>query len=140
MSGVAADRACVHGARAIDVPPGSARREKRDSREGSGKRRQTQPPNCAGPYHFSAVLYLQNVAFACHHFVKYRIYKESDHQARKQSGLDAIAHLERMRGDARHSLGFMPAPEGKVQQEHHNQNSAESADDCRTCREIERHR
>jgi len=70
----------------------------------------------------------------------YRIYKKYDQQARKRSGLDAIAHFERMRSDARHSLGFMPAPEGEVHQEHHNQNAAESADDRRACWEIPGHR
>src|SRR6266566_3589212 len=97
----------------------------------------TQKPKRTRPARdLTSLSYLQDVALACHHFVKNRIYKESDQQAGKQSGLDPIAHLKRMGGDARHGLGFMPAPEGEVQQEHHNQNAAESADDGRACWEI----
>ena len=59
--------------------------------------------------------YLQDVALACHDFVKYRIYKKSDQHARKRSGLDAIAHFERMGGDARRDLGFLLAPQDEVQ-------------------------
>ncbi len=42
MGHVAADRTGVHGARGIDVPPGSTRRQERDSGEGAYKNRHSQ--------------------------------------------------------------------------------------------------
>jgi hypothetical protein len=84
MGDVAADRTGVHGARSIDVPPGSPGREKHDSRESSGKRCQAQPSNCAGACHFTRALYLQNAAQACHDFVRGLNCKNLSHKRRSK--------------------------------------------------------
>src|ERR1700730_9029747 len=112
MRGVAAGRACGHGAGAIDVPPGGARCEKHNSRKGSSQHRQTQPPSCASPCHFSTALYLQHVALTCHDFVQNRIYKEPNQQAESSretitmaNGFCATAFTEALGLPARRTVG-----------------------------------
>ena len=88
MSDVAADRARVRGAGAIEVPPSSAYCNEHDAREGGGKRAPAEPSNCAGTYHVKAALYLQKIAVARDKFVKNRVNEKADQHARDQSGDD----------------------------------------------------
>jgi len=70
MGYVAADRTGVHGAWAIDMPPGSTGREKRDSCEGRNKSRQAERSYETRGSHNRGEHYIQNQPLARDSFLK----------------------------------------------------------------------